>query len=90
MGLPFVVAKRVDGSEGGSSLGLFALTAQAVGLSTASNPVSSRCLPKRRVYEPSPSNHAIYQDMVPDLSQYFKKNYKTTLLNLDKIRRSML
>ena len=88
-GLPFVVAKRVDGSEGGSSLGLFALTAQAVGLFDSIESCIESLLPKRRVYGPSPSNHAIYQEMF-QIYRSISRKLQNDFVNLDKIRRSML
>ena len=88
-GLPFVVAKRVDNSEGGSSLGLFALTAHAVGLFDSIEVCVNSLLPNRIVYEPSPSNHAIYQELF-QIYRSISRKLHSDFVNLDKIRRSLL
>ncbi len=62
-GRPFCVAVRADGGEGGHSLGLYALTAQAVGLGGQATETVERLLPKRRVFEPSPVRHAFYDEV---------------------------
>ena len=62
-GKPFIVARRADGGEGGHSLGLFALTAYAVGLCDDSGRCVERLLPNRQIFEPSPAQHALYQDL---------------------------
>ncbi len=64
-GKPFVVARQADGSEGGHTLGLFAMVAQATGLCTLEELPAfvEQLLPKRLVYEPSPTNHAMYQEL---------------------------
>jgi xylulokinase len=61
-GKPFIVARQADGSEGGHTLGLFALTAQAVGLCQLEQlpEFVEHLLPQRQVYHPSPANHAVY------------------------------
>jgi xylulokinase len=61
-GLPFVVARRADGGEGGHGLGLFALAAQACGLGAAAETVE-RLLPNRTTFEPDPARHARYADL---------------------------
>jgi xylulokinase len=60
---PFVVARREDGGEGGHSLGLYALTAHAVGLCDDVGQCVERLLPNRQVFEPSPARHAVYEDL---------------------------
>ncbi|HML20620.1 MAG TPA: FGGY family carbohydrate kinase [Aggregatilinea sp.] len=62
-GRPFIVARRADGGEGGHSLGLYALTAFAVGLADDIGACVERLLPQRQVYEPSPEHHAMYEDL---------------------------
>ena len=62
-GRPFVVARRADGGEGGHGLGLFALTAAAVGLADDVAATVERLLPRRTVFEPDPARHAQYQDL---------------------------
>jgi xylulokinase len=62
-GRPFRVALRADGGEGGHSLGVFALTAQAVGLGGPASDTVERLLSKRRVFEPSPDRHAFYDEL---------------------------
>jgi xylulokinase len=64
-GKAFVVARQIDGSEGGHTLGLFAMTAQAVGLCRLQElpDFVEHLLPERRVYHPSPANHAVYADL---------------------------
>lgn len=61
-GLPFVVARRSDGGEGGHGLGLFALAAQATGLGAAAETVE-RLLPNRTTFEPDSARHARYADL---------------------------
>lgn len=60
---PFIVARRADGGEGGHSLGLFALTASAVGLADSAGDTVERLLSHRQVYEPSAARHAMYEDL---------------------------
>lgn len=62
-GKPFIVARRADGGEGGHTLGLFALTAHAVGLCDDAGTCVERLLPQRTVYEPNAQNHARYQEL---------------------------
>lgn len=62
-GKPFVVARRADGGEGGHLLGLFALTAHAVGLCDDVGACVEALLPQRRVYEPNAQNHTHYQEL---------------------------
>ncbi len=79
-GKPFVVARQADGSEGGHTLGLFAMTAQAAGLVTIEELPSfvEQMLPNRRVYEPSPERHSMYQELFEiylQLSGQLKENF---------------
>src|SRR6266851_1830631 len=60
---PFMVARREDGGEGGHSLGLYALTAHAVGLCDDIGSCVERLLPNRQVFDPSPERHAIYENL---------------------------
>ncbi len=62
-GKPFIVARRADGGEGGHTLGLFALTAHAVGLCDDVGACVEQSLPQRTVYEPNAPNHARYQEL---------------------------
>jgi xylulokinase len=62
-GRPFCLARRADGGEGGHSLGLFALTAQALGLCADAGACVEHLLPQRRVFEPSASRHAHYAEL---------------------------
>lgn len=62
-GEPFVVARRADGGEGGHALGLFALTAQAIGLADDAGSCVERLLPNCQRYEPAPQRHALYSDL---------------------------
>lgn len=62
-GKPFVVARRADGGEGGHTLGLFALTAHAVGLYDNVGACVEKLLPQRRVFEPNAPHHARYQEL---------------------------
>jgi xylulokinase len=62
-GRPFIVARRADGGEGGHSLGLFALAAYGVGAVDDIGACVERLLPQRQVFEPSPANHALYQEL---------------------------
>ncbi len=60
---PFVVARRADGGEGGHLLGLFGLTAQAIGLCDDAGKCVDRLLPQRQVYEPDAKRHAMYEEL---------------------------
>ncbi len=60
---PFVVARREDGGEGGHLLGLYALTAYALGLTDDIGSCVDHLLPKRQVFEPSAQHHAIYEEL---------------------------
>jgi xylulokinase len=60
---PFTVARLVDGSEGGHSLGLFALAAYAVGLTDQVGACVERLLPNRRTFEPSVEHQAMYEEL---------------------------
>lgn len=64
-GNPFVVASQVDGSLGGHTLGLFAMTAQAVGVCTTAQvpALVEHLLPNRRVYTPDAARHAMYAQL---------------------------
>jgi xylulokinase len=78
---PFIVARRADGGEGGHSLGLFALTASAVGLCDDIGTCVERLLPKRQVFEPSPERHAMYQD----LFQVYRRVSRRLLEDFDEL-----
>ncbi len=60
---PFIVARRADGGEGGHSLGLYALTAQAVGVCQSASECVERLLSNRQVFEPSAERHTLYEDL---------------------------
>ena len=62
-GRPFVVARLADGREGGHALGLFAVTACAVGLFDRPAEVVEQLLTRRQVFLPNPHNLAMYQDL---------------------------
>ena len=88
-GRPFVVAQRADGGEGGHSLGLFALTAHAVGLYDDIGACVDSLLPKRRLYEPSSQNHAVYQELFQVYHSVSRK-LMGDFADLDRIRRTVL
>jgi xylulokinase len=60
---PFVLARRRDGGEGGHLLGLYAMTGYAIGLTGDMAECVEGLLPDRRVFEPSPARHAMYEDL---------------------------
>lgn len=60
---PLIVARRADGGEGGHTLGLYALTAKAVGLCDDIGACVERLLPQRQMYEPSAERHARYVEL---------------------------
>ncbi len=62
-GKPLIVARRADGGEGGHTLGLYALTAYAIGMVDDIGACVERLLPNRQVYEPSAERHALYEDL---------------------------
>ncbi len=62
-GKPFVVARRADGHEGGHTLGLFAMTAHAIGIESDIGACVERLLPQRQVFYPRPREHALYEEL---------------------------
>ena len=64
-GRPFVVARQADCSEGGHTQGLFAMLAQASGLCRVEElpEFVEHLLPVRKVYEPVPARHAMYNEL---------------------------
>lgn len=79
-GKPFVVARRADGGEGGHTLGLFALTARALGLVDDAGACVENLLPRRRVFEPDAQNHARYLelfDIYHSVSQKLLPDFET-------------
>ncbi len=88
-GRPFVVAQRADGGEGGHSLGLFALTAHAAGLYGDIAACVDHLLPRRRVYEPSPENHARYRELF-QLYRRLSRKLLDDFAELDHLRRTLL
>lgn len=64
-GKPFIVACQTDGSQGGHTLGLFAMLAQAGGLCRMEElpEFVEHLLPLRRVYEPVLARHAMYNEL---------------------------
>jgi xylulokinase len=62
-GKPLIVARQADGSEGGHSLGLYALTAFAIGQEDNIGDCVERLLPNRQVFEPSSAHRALYDDL---------------------------
>jgi xylulokinase len=62
-GKPFVIARRPDGGEGGHDLGLFAMTAFALGMTGNIGETISTMLPNRQIFEPSVSNHELYNEL---------------------------
>ncbi|HVO42097.1 MAG TPA: FGGY family carbohydrate kinase [Aggregatilineales bacterium] len=79
--IPFIVARRADGGEGGHSLGLYALTAHAVGLWDDIGACVERLLPKRQVFEPSPPRHAMYED----LFEVYRSVSRRSLADFDRL-----
>jgi xylulokinase len=88
-GRPFIVAQREDGGEGGGTLGLFALTAHAVGLYGDIKECVNSLLPKRRMYEPSLKNHELYKELFQVYHSVSRK-LLDDFNDLDRIRRKML
>ena len=88
-GKPFVVAQRADGGEGGHGLGLFALAASASGFYDDIAGCVDALLPSRRVYEPSPQNHARYQELFQVYHSVSRK-LMSDFADLDRIRRTHL
>ncbi len=85
-GRPFVVAQRADGVEGGHGLGLFALTAHAVGLTGDIGDCINTLLPNRRTFEPSLQNHTIYQELF-QVYRSVSRKLMDDFVELDRIRR---
>ena len=86
-GSPFVVAERSDGGgEGGHGLGLFAMTASAVGLRDDIGDCINTLLPSRRVFEPSAENHEYYQQLFRVYRSVSRK-LLPDFADLDKLRR---
>jgi xylulokinase len=87
-GAPFIVAQRADGGEGGHSLGLFALTAHAIGLTGDIGKCVNSLLPQRRTYEPSPPNHAIYQELF-QVYRSVSRKLMDDFADLDRIQKKL-
>lgn len=60
---PFILARRPDGGEGGHTLGLMVMVSKAVGLCDDMSDRIEELLPQRRVFEPDPERHAMYQEL---------------------------
>lgn len=60
---PFVLARRRGGGEGGHTLGLAVMAASAVNLCDDVSDRIEELLPERRVFEPSPDRHSMYEDL---------------------------
>lgn len=60
---PFTLARRPDGGEGGHTLGLAVMVAKAVGLCDDMVACIDRFLPQRRVFQPCPERHTMYEDL---------------------------
>jgi xylulokinase len=88
-GKPFIIARRSDGGEGGHNLGLFALTAFGIGLSTNIADTVSSLLPNRQVFEPSLANNAIYRELF-DVYRNISGNNMDSFAKLDSIYRNSL
>ncbi len=88
-GRPFIVAQRADGGEGGHGLGLFALTAFAVGICDDIGHCADSLLPKRRIYEPSMENHALYKELF-QVYRSVSRKLMADFVDLDRIRRTIL
>jgi xylulokinase len=88
-GRPFVVAQRADGGEGGHGLGLFALAAFAAGFYDDIGQCVDSLLPRRRVYEPAPDNHARYQELF-QVYRSVSRKLMDDFVDLDRIRRTLL
>ncbi len=88
-GKPFIVARLADGSEGGHGLGLFALTAHGVGLCRDIGDSVSDLLPTRQVFEPSATNHALYQELFA-VYRSLSRKLMDEFAQLDMITRSYL
>jgi xylulokinase len=85
---PFVVAQRADGGEGGHGLGLFALAACAAGFYDDIAGCVDDLLPRRRVYEPSPGNHARYQELF-QVYRNVSRKLMADFADLDRIQRTL-
>ncbi len=88
-GKPFIIARRADGGEGGHSLGLFALTANGIGLSRDIGNCVSELLPKRQVFEPSARNHALYLELF-EVYRSISRKAMDDFAQLDNITRNSL
>jgi xylulokinase len=88
-GQPFVVAQRPDGGEGGHGLGLFSLAATAAGLYDDIGDCVDSLLPKRKVYEPSPDNYSLYQELF-QVYRNISRKLMDDFADLDRIRRTLL
>jgi len=78
-GKPLIVARRSDGGEGGHNLGLYALTAYAIGQTDDIGACVERSLPNRQVFDPSGQRHALYEELFMlyrDLSRKLLSNFE--------------
>lgn len=60
---PFIVRTKKDGTQGGHTLGLFAMLTYALGIYPNITNTVNQLLPQRRVYEPIPQNHSLYKEI---------------------------
>jgi xylulokinase len=87
-GKPFVVAKRSDGGEGGHDLGLFALTAHGIGLRKDIGETISMLLPNRQIFEPSNTNHVLYEELF-EVYRSISRNNMDSFAKLDTISQNL-
>jgi sugar (pentulose or hexulose) kinase len=78
---PFVVALRADGGEGGHGLGLYAMTAFAAGMQDDIGACVEKLLPQRQIFEPSPTRHALYEE----LFQIYRRVSRKLLEDFDQL-----
>jgi len=76
---PFTLARRRGGGEGGHTLGLAVMAASAVGLCDDVSARIDELLPERRVFEPSPERHTMYEELFEiylDLSDKLQPDFE--------------
>jgi xylulokinase len=88
-GKPYIVAKLTNGDEGGHGLGLFALTANGIGLHKDIGACVSDLLSSRQVFEPSMKNHALYQELF-GVYRSLSRKLMDDFARLDSITRNNL
>lgn len=84
---PFIVTKRRDGGNGGHALGLFSLTAYAIGIRDNIESCINELLPNKKIFHPSYENHAIYEELF-QIFRSLSRKLMDEFVMMDKFKRN--